>query len=540
LLTFKIADHPSEFEQIHRLNYDTFVGEIPQHAENDEGRLIDRFDTQNDYIICLDGDRIIGMLAARGERPFSLDYKMDDLDRYLPAGAKVCETRLLAVEPGRRNGRVFTGLGSKLVDYWFKNHYDAAIISGTPRQKKLYERLGFKAFGPLVGSEQAPYQPMYADCRRIFEQHRGVYQRSTPLDGKRQAGPLSFLPGPVRISAEVRRAFGDEPASHRSKQFVEDVGRLKDRLCRLANGRAVEIMLGTGTLANDVLAGQISLLDTPGLIVTNGEFGERLLDHAERFGLDYRSVAHEWGERFDYQRIRQALSAAPEIGWLWTPHCETSTSMINDMTGLKALAAEFDVKLCLDCCSSLGVVPLDLDGVWLASSSSGKGLSSYAGLALVFHRGARPDKRLPRYLDLGLYAAKNGIPFTHSSNLIYAMQTALGRFDDPAIFANITALADWLRDELRRRRFELLTDGADASPGIVTIALADPATAEEVGDALENAGFLLSCRSEYLLRKGWLQISLMGEHSRTELSALIDALEEHAAPARAEPVRRTG
>ncbi|HET7370742.1 MAG TPA: aminotransferase V, partial [Gammaproteobacteria bacterium] len=323
-------------------------------------------------------------------------------------------------------------------------------------------------------------------------------------------------------------------------RFVEDMQQVKQRLCALAGARHVEILLGTGTLANDVVAGQISLLGQPGLIVTNGEFGERLLDHARRLKLDFRVLQYQWGEAFDYDRIQATLRAAPDIGWVWAAHCETSTSMLNDMARLKEICAETGARLCLDCCSSLGVAPFDLDGVWLASSSSGKGLSSYAGLALVFHQGAEPDARLPRYLDLGLYASKEGIPFTHSSNLIYAMQTALKRFDDPGIFDQVAALAAWLRAELHRRGFDLLISDADAAPGIVTIALPDPATARKVSDALEEAGFLLSCRSEYLQKHGWMQISLMGEHSRAELSVLMDALELHAAPALAGTVRKTG
>lgn len=539
MLTFKLASDPSEFEQIHRLNYATFVGEIPQHPPNEEGRLIDRFDAENDYIICLDGDRIIGMLAARGKRPFSLDYKLDNLDQYFGTGHKICEIRLLAVERSRRNGRVFAGLAHEMTKYALRNGYDLAIISGTLRQLRLYERIGFIPFGPLVGSEQAPFQPMYMPRER-FERNQSLYRRLNALMADRHTVPLSFLPGPVRINAAVREAFGDEPASHRSRQFVDDMQKLKQRLCTLVNGREVEILLGTGTLANDVVAGQISLLEAPGLIVTNGEFGERLLDQAQRFGLKFEVIQYSWGETFDYKQIRDKLSGMLDARWIWTTHCETSTSVLNDITQLKHIAAEFDLRLCLDCCSSLGVVPIDMEGVWLASSSSGKGLSSYAGLALVYHQGVEPNPRLPRYLDLGLYAAKSGIPFTHSSNLVYAMQTALRRFDDPHIFDKIAELAAWLRAELHRRGFDLLVDGADAAPGIVTIALPDPAAAEAVGDALENAGFLLSCRSEYLLQRGWLQISLMGEHSKPELLALLDALEEHAPPARAETVRKTG
>lgn len=98
-LTYKVADQAWEFEQIHKLNYKTFVEEIPQHEETDEKIRIDRFHEENTYLICLDNEKIVGMVAVRGQRPFSLDYKIHNLDEILPERAHVLyEVRLLAVE----------------------------------------------------------------------------------------------------------------------------------------------------------------------------------------------------------------------------------------------------------------------------------------------------------------------------------------------------------------------------------------------------------------------------------------------------------
>ena len=97
-LKFKIASEDWEFEAIHRLNYKTFVEEIPQHAHNPEQRLVDKLHAENTYAICLSGDRLVGMVTGRGNRPFSLDHKVPDLDSHLPPGHKVLEVRLLSVE----------------------------------------------------------------------------------------------------------------------------------------------------------------------------------------------------------------------------------------------------------------------------------------------------------------------------------------------------------------------------------------------------------------------------------------------------------
>jgi hypothetical protein len=160
-LTFKQATEDWEFEQVYRLNYRTFVEEIPQHPGNPNGALVDKFDRENTYLICLRGRKLVGMLAVRGTRPFSLDQKLENLDSYLPPGRHLCEFRLLAVDQAHRSGRVLLGLLHLLERHCTEQGYDLAIISGTTRQQKLYRHLGFVPFGPLVGGGDAWFQPMY-------------------------------------------------------------------------------------------------------------------------------------------------------------------------------------------------------------------------------------------------------------------------------------------------------------------------------------------------------------------------------------------
>ena len=178
-LTFKVANTDAEFEQIHALNYRTFVEEIPQHEPNAEHRLVDKFHEQNAYLVAKRGERVIGMVAVRGQRPFSLDQKLQDLDSYLPPGHSICEVRLLAVLPGERRGRVFWALLQYLHEFVVSRGYDLAVSSCTIRQLKLYRHMGFVPFGPLVGTAEAPFQPMYITVEAYQEQTRALEQRSS-------------------------------------------------------------------------------------------------------------------------------------------------------------------------------------------------------------------------------------------------------------------------------------------------------------------------------------------------------------------------
>lgn len=168
-LDFRIAGSAEEFEAIHRLNYRTFVEEIPQHAVNPEGRLVDRFHEENAYLICVDGTELAGMLALRARRPFSLDLKLPDLDALLPPGRRIGEVRLLAVAPRHRHSQVLPGLFRLLECECFARALDMLIVSATIRQRRLYERLGFEPFGPVVGQVGARFQPMRLTLERFRE-----------------------------------------------------------------------------------------------------------------------------------------------------------------------------------------------------------------------------------------------------------------------------------------------------------------------------------------------------------------------------------
>ena len=506
--TLKIATEEWEFERIFELNYATFVEEVPQHDPNASRRLVDPFHSENTYFICLNGDELVGMVAVRDRRPFSLDQKLGNIDKYLPAGRSVCEIGLLSIAKSRRKGRVIQGFLTMLAKHCIDSGYDLGVISGNVEQEKLYRQLGFVPFGQRVGTPRALYQPMYRDLTTLEEDFSGRFHHSVEGSGRR---PANLMSGPVAIRPEVRRAFTRTPVSHRSPAFVADVQLTKRRLCGLVSTSKVEILLGSGTMANDAVAAQLSLETGQGIVLSNGEFD---------------SIEQEWGQPFDTATLESMLDTADDYTWLWAVHCETSTGLLNDIGSLKRICNARSVKLALDCISSIGTLPVDLADVYFASGVSGKGLNSYPGLSMVFYNHQlqpRPD-RIPRYLDLGLYAAKSGVPFTMSSNLVYALNVALDQFDSGDVFGHIKETSAWLRDRLRRLGFEIVTDDAVASPAVITLALSVSGRSRELGDRLERAGFLLNYNSKYLRSRNWIQICLMGDFSRNDVEQLLDAI----------------
>lgn len=540
-LTFKVAGSEEELEQICRLNYATFVEEIPQHDPNPQGKLEDLYHKENTYVICLDGDRVVGMVAVRGKRPFSLDRKLENLDAYLPPAKAVCEIRLLSVDSRYRNGRVFVGLVRTLAQHCLRLGYDLGLISGTLRQQKLYRHLGFVPFGPVVGSGDALFQPMYLTLDTFLKKTQPLIHAEFPetVFLSQSKKPLNLLPGPVNIDPMVEEALAGPPVSHRAQRFLQHVAETKRLLCRLVNASRVEILLGSGTFANDAVAGQLSVGGGAGVVLSNGEFGERLINHAKRFRLAFEVVRQEWGAPFTQEGLRQVLdryiSGERPPAWLWAVHCETSTGVLNDLDMLKKVCAERGLRLCVDCISSIGTVPVDLAGVYFASCASGKALGAFPGLSMVFydHDLLPAPESLPRSLDLGLYSQKQGVPFTTSSNLFYALRTALEYFEPEEVYRRIVMVSQWLRGRLGELGFRLVAPEAHASPAVITIALPKTVSSEEMGDQLEKAGYLLSYRSEYLIERNWIQVYLMGKCAQDAIAPLLEELRAFAPALRA-------
>ena len=67
-------------------------------------------------------------------------------------------------------------------------------------------------------------------------------------------------------------------------------------------------------------------------------------------------------------------------------------------------------------------------------------------------------------------------------------------------------------------------DGEVSARAVMTLALGADLDSTKVGAQLHDAGFLVSCNSDYLRRRNWIQICLMGEFAREKLVSLLNHL----------------
>ena len=175
--------------------------------------------------------------------------------------------------------------------------------------------------------------------------------------------------------------------------------------------------------------------------------------------------------------------------------------------------ADYNVRVCVDCVSSIGSFDFDLSKVYLASGVSGKALSSYPGLSFVFynHKDLSESKNLPKYIDLGFYKASKGIPFTISSNILYALKTSIETIDLHSREIFISIVNKDIKDLFAELGLEIYGNSNSKICNVITVRLPKNINSIDLGNYLKEKGIYISYKSEYLVNKNLVQIALMGE-----------------------------
>lgn len=339
---------------------------------------------------------------------------------------------------------------------------------------------------------------------------------------------VNLLPGPVEIHEEVKKEFEKTSISHRCKTFSDDFNTTKDLLCKYVNAKKVEIFTGSGTLANDAIAAQISNFNERGLILVLGEFSERLVEIAKRHKLNFKVLRVEWGKTFSQEEIEKFLNTELlDCSWVWTVLCETSTGALNDLAMMREIFLKRSIKICLDCISYIGTLPIDLSDIYLASCTSGKAISSYPGLSMVFYNhNIKPSDNIPIYFDLGYYNIKSGIPFTIPTNAVYALKKAIEQLIVQDKFERIKNISSFIRNQLSSLGMNLVLDKEASSPAVITIEVPKEISSKKLGDTLESMGYYLSFNSYYLVERNWIQICLMGNIDMSSIKGFKDAFQQ--------------
>jgi len=355
---------------------------------------------------------------------------------------------------------------------------------------------------------------------------------------------LLLGPGPSPVEDRVLEAMAAPVLGHLDPLFLRCMDDIQEMLRYVfeTSNRVTVPVSATGSAGME--AALVNIIE-PGdevIVCIHGVFGERMLDIVERAGGKPIVVRAEWGTPIARKDIEDALNSSKARA-LAIVHAETSTGVLQDMTGLGELLHSKDALLIVDAVTSLGghSVGVDRNGIDVCYSGTQKCLGAPPGLAPVTFSEralerirARRSKVQSWYLDITMVEKYWGSDRTYHHtapiSMNYALREALRIVCDEGLEER------WKRHELNHRR---LVAGVNAMGLAMNVApesrlwsLNAVRVPEGVDDSRIRSRLLNDSNIEIggglgpLKGKIW-RIGLMGSGStRENVKLVLDALQK--------------
>ncbi len=289
-------------------------------------------------------------------------------------------------------------------------------------------------------------------------------------------------PGPCNPYPEATEGLGRPMLGHLDPEFIRILDETCDRLRQVWQTSNQLTLPVSGTGSAGMEAAFVNSVGPGDVVVVgvNGLFGERMCDVARRCGAEVVRVEAPWGSPLDPEAL---LGAHPSPKVIALVHAETSTGVRNDVEA--AATGKGDSLLLADCVTSLGGIPVDVDGwgVDIAYSGTQKCLGVSPGLA-PFTMGPRAwERRItdPRswYLDLGMigdYTSGATRKYHHTAPIamVLSLHAGLGAVLEEgleAAWARHAECGSALQDGLEKLGLKLWAEEGHRLPELTTVVV---------------------------------------------------------------------
>ena len=255
-------------------------------------------------------------------------------------------------------------------------------------------------------------------------------------------------PGPAAVDPLVLAAMSHTLLGHLDPIFLsvmDDVRVMLRQVFRTGNDWTLAIS-GTGTAGMEAAVTNLVQPGDRAVICVAGYFGARMAEMVRRAGGEPILVETPWGTAVPPERVEQALIDAalsgPGARVVGLVHAETSTGVLQPLDEIVRIAHKHGALVIVDAVTSLGGVPLDVDGcaggegIDICYSGSQKCLGSPPGMAPLTAgsraQAAIKSRRMPPSsfnLDLalldGYWGRQRAYHHTAPINSVYALREAL-------------------------------------------------------------------------------------------------------------------
>lgn len=355
---------------------------------------------------------------------------------------------------------------------------------------------------------------------------------------------LLFAPGPVITDRRVKAAALVADICHRRPMFEKMYGEVRDNLLRLFHGiketHTTFIVSGSGTSSNETVLSSVVENGKKVLLITNGEFGNRLKDIIECYGLGLNHLEYDWAEYPDLNRIEDQLKQDKDISLISMVCHETSTGMINPFHEVGMLAKKYDKMYHVDTVSAIGGEDIDVvrDNIDFCNGVPNKAVGGQTGVAFVCVRRSALSRiqNVPRrniYLNLQHHIREaeehNQTPNTPSVVMFITLNEALKVLFEEGQ-KNVTKRykenAAIIRKGLKGLNLKfLLNDISIMSNTVTSVFLPEELKVDDFLDKMDSEGYVLYKGKGPLIDKNLFQVANMGQIFPDDCREFIRVLE---------------
>lgn len=348
-------------------------------------------------------------------------------------------------------------------------------------------------------------------------------------------------PGPVSLSARVRKSLSRGDWCHREPEFAHLTQEINTALASvyepLADDFRSVVLTGSGTSAVEAMLATFADDTKKTLVVTNGVYGERMAKMLAVHGKPCLDVRSEWSSPMHLEEVRRNLESDRNIKFIAAVHHETTTGRLNDIAALGKLGREFGVRLLIDAVSSFGAENITADDCNIAAmaATANKCLHGVPGLSFVLASNELWEEQATSvrsvYLDLRAYHQSQHeqgySPFTQAVQVAFALGEALSELREEGGWRK--------RQAVYRARAEKIGQTL-SSAGITTVLPPQeyscvlrsyrlPATMDyvEVHDQLKSHGFVIYA-GQGQFASTMFRIANMGAIGQSDLERLCASL----------------
>ena len=211
---------------------------------------------------------------------------------------------------------------------------------------------------------------------------------------------LVMIPGPTPVVRSIQDQMGRETVAFGDPNFIKDFKELVEDLKTLWKTEGeVFVVAGTGTMAMEMgIANTLKSGDNL-LIVSNGFFGDRFIDLAERKGINVDVISSEWGKNVPIEDIEAKLNEKKYDG-ITVTHVDTSTGVCAPIKEIGEMLKKFPETIYIVdgvCATAAEPEYVDDMNIDILITGSQKAFGVAPGLAIVW---AGP-KAMERRKELG-------------------------------------------------------------------------------------------------------------------------------------------